>query len=67
MDSTHSPISEKSALTTALWNVGVGMLPTAPLGAEPGIQGCESQGQGKNRHREYDSSLGLGTPERLIL
>lgn len=43
------------------------MFPTAPLGAEPGIQGSESQGQGKNRHREYDSSLGLGTPERLIL
>lgn len=43
------------------------MLPTAPHGAEPGIQGHESQGQGKNRHRESDSHLGLGTPERLIL
>lgn len=29
MVSSHSPTSEKSALTTALWGVGVGMLPTA--------------------------------------
>jgi len=43
------------------------MLPVALHEAEPGIQGHESWGQRKNRHRDPDSSLGLATPERLIL